>query len=89
MVLRLFEPDDEDAEAGITLFETVLLTHIFIGSAAVLLGIFITLRANGFVPKILQFRNYKIPMRISYALYMMAILLGVWVYVAMPDRVGA
>ncbi|MDA2988795.1 MAG: hypothetical protein O2815_06950, partial [Actinomycetota bacterium] len=88
-VLRLFNPDEEDSEAGISLFEIVLLTHIFIGSAAVLLGIFIALRANGFVPKILQFRNYKTPMRVSYALYMVAILLGIWVYVAMPDRVGA
>lgn len=89
MVLRLFEPDEESAEAGITFFETLLLTHIIIGSAAVLLGVFIALRANGYVPKFLQFRNYKIPMRVSYVLYMVAIFLGVWVYVAMPDRVVA
>jgi uncharacterized membrane protein YozB (DUF420 family) len=89
MVLRLFDPDEEDVEAGMALFEIVLLTHILIGSAAVLLGVFIALRANSLVPKILQFRNYKTPMRVSYALYMVAILLGVWVYVAMPDRVGA
>lgn len=71
------------------IFEILLLTHVFFGTIAVLLGVFITLRANGLVPRILQFQKYKPVMRISYCLYMIAILLGVWVYVVMPDRVMA
>ena len=71
------------------LFEILILTHVFFGTIAVLLGIFITLRANGLVPRILQFQKYKPAMRISYCLYMIAILLGVWVYVVMPERVMA
>ena len=88
MVMELFRPDDNSGEPGLGSFEVLLLSHIVIGSAAVLLGVFIALRANGFVPKVLQFRNYKTPMRISYGLYMAAIVLGVLVYVAMPDRGG-
>lgn len=88
MVMTLFQPDDDPDGTSMGFFEVLLLSHILIGSAAVLLGVFIALRANGFVPKFLQFRNYKTPMWISYALYMSAIGLGVWVYVAMPDRGG-
>jgi uncharacterized membrane protein YozB (DUF420 family) len=87
MVLRFLQPDDADEASG-GFFTVLLATHIFIGSAAVLLGVFIALRANGAVPKFLQFTNYKPPMWVSYVLYMIAIFLGVWVYVAMPDRVS-
>jgi hypothetical protein len=38
------------------------------------------LRANGLVPKPLQFSNYRLFMRTSYALYMLATVLGVLVY---------
>jgi hypothetical protein len=38
------------------------------------------LRGNGLVPSALQFRDYKRFMRTSYALYMLATLLGVVVY---------
>ena len=89
MVLRFLQPEEADDEATSELFNVLLFTHILIGSIAVLLGIFITLRANGVLPKFLQFQNYKPPMRVSYILYMLAIFLGVWVYVVMPDRATA
>jgi len=67
----------------------LLASHGVVGIIAVLLGVFIALRANGLVPKRLQFNNYKLVMRCSYGLYMLAVVLGVWVYVVMPDRVAA
>jgi hypothetical protein len=36
--------------------------------------------ANGLMPKPLRFRNYKPFMRVSYALYLAATLLGIGVY---------
>jgi RsiW-degrading membrane proteinase PrsW (M82 family) len=55
--------------------------HSLIGSAAVLLGAFVVLRANNLVPLALRFRDYKKVMTISYILYMLATVLGVVVYV--------
>jgi putative membrane protein len=55
--------------------------HALVGSVAMLLGIFIVLRANKLVPKALRFRNYKRFMRTSYVLYMLATFLGVIVYI--------
>jgi uncharacterized membrane protein YozB (DUF420 family) len=54
--------------------------HGLIGASGLLLGVFVVLRANGLVPKPLQFSNYRLFMRISYSLYMLATLLGVLVY---------
>ena len=51
------------------------------GWLAPVLGVFIVLRANKLVPKALQFSNYKLFMRTSFVLYMLATLLGVIVYV--------
>ena len=59
----------------------VTTIHALVGMVGLLLGIFIALRANGLVPKSLQFQNYKRFMRTSYALYMTATALGVFVYV--------
>ena len=58
----------------------VTTLHAFIGMAGILLGIFVVLRANKLVPKSLRFKNYKAFMRTSYALYMLATLLGCIVY---------
>lgn len=55
--------------------------HALVGSVAMLLGVFIVLRANKLVPRALRFRNYKLFMRTSYALYMSATILGVIVYI--------
>ena len=59
----------------------VTTVHAIIGAMGLLLGIFVVLRGNGLVPKALRFKNYKLFMRTSYALYMLATLLGVVVYV--------
>jgi uncharacterized membrane protein YozB (DUF420 family) len=60
----------------------VTTVHAFIGMLGLLLGVFVVLRANGLMPKRLRFKNYKLFMRISYGLYMLATLVGVIVYVA-------
>ena len=59
----------------------VTTTHAIVGTIGLLLGIFVVLRGNNLVPKALRFKNYKLFMRTSYALYMLATLLGVIVYV--------
>ena len=68
-------------------FFVLLTAHALLGVLAVLLGVFIALRGNKLVPKAFQFENYKPVMRVSYTLYMLTTLLGIWVYVIMPDRV--
>jgi uncharacterized membrane protein YozB (DUF420 family) len=55
--------------------------HALVGLAGMLLGIFVVLRGNNLVPGALRFKNYKLFMRTSYALYMLATALGVIVYV--------
>jgi uncharacterized membrane protein YozB (DUF420 family) len=62
----------------------VTTVHALIGILGLLLGVFVVLRANQvkFVPKRLRFKNYKLFMRTSYWLYMLATLVGVIVYVA-------
>ena len=59
----------------------VTTVHAFIGMLGMLLGMFVVLRANGLVPHRLRFQNYKLFMRTAYALYMLATLIGVIVYV--------
>ncbi len=59
----------------------VTTLHAFIGALGLLLGVFVVLRANGLVPERLRFKNYKLFMRTSYILYMLATLVGVIVYI--------
>jgi uncharacterized membrane protein YozB (DUF420 family) len=59
----------------------VTTVHAIVGAIGLLLGIFIVLRANKLVPKALRFKNYKLFMRTSYTIYMVATLLGVIVYI--------
>ena len=54
--------------------------HGMIGLSALIFGVFVALRGNELVPSAWKFRNYKGFMRASYALYMLATLLGVLVY---------
>ena len=61
-------------------FYSISILHGLIGASGLLLGVFVVLRANGLVPKPLRFSNYRLFMRISYGLYMLATLLGVLVY---------
>jgi uncharacterized membrane protein YozB (DUF420 family) len=64
------------------IFYYVTSVHAIIGFLGLILGLFVVLRANNFVlvPKPLRFNNYKPIMRISYGLYMLATLIGLWVY---------
>jgi hypothetical protein len=61
-------------------FHAVTTFHALLGTSALLLGIFVVLRGNELVPRALKFRNYKLFMRVSYLLYMLATLIGIWVY---------
>jgi uncharacterized membrane protein YozB (DUF420 family) len=58
----------------------VTTLHALIGLFGLLLGILVVMRGNGLVPKGLKFTNYKLYMRLSYSLYMLATLIGAFVY---------
>ena len=72
-------PDNPAGLPEIAIFTTRI--HAAVGFTAVVFGLFVTLRGNGLVPKFLQFDNYKAYMRIAYALYMLATLIGLFVYI--------
>ena len=55
--------------------------HATVGFTALVFGLFVALRANGLMPKFLRFNNYKAFMRVSFALYMLATLIGLFVYI--------
>lgn len=55
--------------------------HAAVGATALVFGLFVTLRGNGLMPKPLRFNNYKAFMRVAYALYMLATLIGLFVYI--------
>jgi hypothetical protein len=59
---------------------SITTIHAVIGTIAFLLGVFVVLRANKLVPKAWRFKNYKLFMRTSYALYMLTTLIGIGVY---------
>ncbi len=60
----------------------VATAHAAIGAIGLVLGVFVVLRASEIpVPRALRFTNYKRFMRSSYALYLLATVLGVGVYV--------
>ena len=59
----------------------VTTLHALAGLVAMLLGVFVVLRANDLVPQKLRFTDYKPWMRVSYGLYMLATLGGVVAYV--------
>ncbi|MBE2200666.1 MAG: DUF420 domain-containing protein [Anaerolinea sp.] len=61
-------------------FYYVTVLHAVVGFSALTFGLFVMLRGNGLMIKPLRFNNYKLFMRISYTLYMLATLLGIWVY---------
>jgi uncharacterized membrane protein YozB (DUF420 family) len=64
------------------MFYYVTSLHALIGFFGLTVGLFVVLRANELklIPKALRFNNYKLFMRISYGLYMLATLMGIWVY---------
>jgi uncharacterized membrane protein YozB (DUF420 family) len=59
----------------------ITTVHALIGLVSLLLGVYVTLVGNELLPKSMRFTNYKLFMRISYALYMLATLLGIVVYI--------
>ncbi len=59
----------------------VTTMHGIIGAFALLLGVFVMLRGNELVPAGWRFKNYKLFMRWAYALYMLATLGGISVYI--------
>ena len=63
-------------------FYAVTTIHATIGFVALVFGLYVVLRGNNFIliPSFLRFNNYKLYMRIAYGLYMLATLLGIWVY---------
>jgi uncharacterized membrane protein YozB (DUF420 family) len=60
---------------------SITTLHAFAGAVTLAFGLFVTLRGNGLVPKVLRFRNYKLFMRTAYALYMVSTLGGVILYI--------
>ncbi len=59
----------------------VAMVHACVGVVALVLGVFVVLRASELVPRALRFTNYKRFMRASYALYLLATLTGVILFV--------
>jgi uncharacterized membrane protein YozB (DUF420 family) len=59
----------------------ITTAHAFVGMIAASFGVFVALRANNLVPRGLRFKDFKVFMRTSYVLYMLATLMGIVVYV--------
>ncbi|HEX9091387.1 MAG TPA: hypothetical protein VF831_07845 [Anaerolineales bacterium] len=59
----------------------VTTVHGIIGAIGLTFGVFVALRGNELVPQRLKFRNYRPFMRWAYALYMLATLGGVALYI--------
>ena len=55
--------------------------HAAVGTIALVFGLFVTLRANNLMPRFLRFNNYKAYMRVAYLRYMLASLIGLFVYI--------
>jgi uncharacterized membrane protein YozB (DUF420 family) len=63
-----------------SMFYVVTTIHATIGFVGVVFGVFVALRGNELMIPQLKFNNYKVFMRISYGLYMVATAFGIWVY---------
>lgn len=64
------------------IFYAITMVHAAFGVSGIVFGWFVVLRGNNLMPiKALRFNNYKPYMRLAYALYMIATILGVIVYV--------
>lgn len=59
----------------------ITTVHALLGSVSLILGVYVTLVGNGLLPKRLRFTNYKLFMRTSYVLYMLATFLGIVIYI--------
>ena len=61
-------------------FYGVTILHALVGAAALLFGNFVVLRGHNMMVARLKFNNYRPYMRLAYALYIGATILGVLVY---------
>lgn len=61
-------------------FYAVTAFHALVGLSATIFGLYVVLRGHKLMPKVLSFNNYKPYMRLAYALYLAATILGVAVY---------
>ena len=59
----------------------ITTVHALVGLVSLILGVYVVLVGNGLLPKNMRFTNYKLVMRTSYALYMLAPFLGVVIYI--------
>jgi uncharacterized membrane protein YozB (DUF420 family) len=59
----------------------ITTVHGLVGLVSLILGVYVVLVGNGLLPKRLRFTNYKVFMRTSYVLYMLATFLGFVVYI--------
>jgi uncharacterized membrane protein YozB (DUF420 family) len=55
--------------------------HALTGVAGVALGVFIVIRANQLEARGESVSRYKTTMRVAYVVYMLAVALGIWLYV--------
>lgn len=76
IVRDLSEPRPRD-----NIFYAITILHAIVGVTALLFGNFVVLRGNNIMIPALKFNNYKPYMRLAYALYMGATLLGICVYI--------
>lgn len=59
----------------------VTSVHAITGTVALIFGVFVALRGNELLPQRMKFQNYKPFMRWAYALYMLATLGGILIYI--------
>lgn len=59
----------------------ITTVHALVGLVSLILGVYVVLVGNSLLPAKLRFTNYKPVMRVTYALYMLATVLGVVVYI--------
>jgi uncharacterized membrane protein YozB (DUF420 family) len=61
-------------------FYWITTLHGIVGFSGLTLGLFVVLRGNEVVPNFLKFKNYRLFMRVSYSLYILATFIGIGVY---------
>jgi len=62
--------------------DALTTVHAVAGLIGVVIGLFVMIRANQLAAKGRSLSRYKTPMRIAYVVYLLATVLGVWVYFA-------
>jgi hypothetical protein len=64
----------------VSTFYAITTAHAVVGLFAYVIGIYVVLRGHNIMIPALKFNNYKPWMRVSYLLYMLTTVLGIWVY---------